>query len=112
MGCKVWESVGRLSKDFVWGRWPGSTLRTVFVCRLMPCSGQHIPSQERMADARDLFRNEKSTEFVIVTIPTIMAMSESVRLADSLKREGVPLHTIVVNQVCVHGERCGEQVGG
>ena len=53
-----------------------------------------------MADARDLFRNEKSTEFVIVTIPTIMAMSESVRLADSLKKEGVPLHTIVVNQVC------------
>jgi arsenite-transporting ATPase len=55
--------------------------------------------QERMAEARDLFRNESSTEFVIVTIPTVMAVSESCRLAGSLKKEGVPLHTIVVNQV-------------
>ncbi|GAX82278.1 hypothetical protein CEUSTIGMA_g9707.t1 [Chlamydomonas eustigma] len=55
--------------------------------------------KERMAEARDLFRNESSTEFVIVTIPTVMAVSESCRLAGSLKKEGVPLHTIVVNQV-------------
>lgn len=30
-------------------------------------------SQERMAEARDLFRNKESTEFIIVTIPTVMA---------------------------------------
>ena len=52
-----------------------------------------------MAEARDLFRDPSRTEFVIVTIPTIMAVSESCRLASTLKQEGVPLHTIVINQV-------------
>ncbi len=54
-----------------------------------------------MAEARDLFRNKETTEFVIVTIPTVMAVSESCRLASALKAEGIPLHTIVVNQVGV-----------
>jgi len=54
--------------------------------------------KSRLADARDLFRNKETTEFVIVTIPTIMAMSESCRLAASLKKENVPVKTIVVNQ--------------
>lgn len=56
-----------------------------------------------MAEARDLFRDQKRTEFVIVTIPTIMAVSESIRLASALRHEGVPLHTIVINQV-IKGE--------
>lgn len=55
--------------------------------------------KERMADARDLFRNQQTTEFVIVTIPTIMAASESCRLAAALRKEEVPVKTIVVNQV-------------
>ncbi|KAG1670431.1 hypothetical protein FOA52_010167 [Chlamydomonas sp. UWO 241] len=55
--------------------------------------------KERMAEARDLFRNEETTEFVIVTIPTVMAMSESIRLAAALHKEGVPIKSIVVNQV-------------
>lgn len=52
-----------------------------------------------MAEARDLFRNQQTTEFVIVTIPTIMAAAESCRLAKALKTEHIPLHTIVINQV-------------
>jgi len=32
-----------------------------------------------MAEARDLFRNQASTEFIIVTIPTLMATAESAR---------------------------------
>jgi hypothetical protein len=59
-----------------------------------------------MAEARDLFRNEKSTEFVIVTIPTIMAASESCRLAVALRKESVPVKTIVINQV-----RAGRSAG-
>jgi anion-transporting ArsA/GET3 family ATPase len=54
-------------------------------------------------EARQLFRNPDTTEFVIVTIPTIMAVSESGRLAQSLREEGVPLHTLVVNQVRLAG---------
>ncbi|GFH18868.1 uncharacterized protein HaLaN_15738, partial [Haematococcus lacustris] len=53
----------------------------------------------RMAEARDLFRNQATTEFVIVTIPTVMAAAESCRLATALHKEGIPIKTIVVNQV-------------
>ncbi len=44
-----------------------------------------------MEEARDLFRNQKTTEFVIVSIPTVMAMAESERLAAALKQEDVPV---------------------
>jgi len=57
----------------------------------------------RMAEARDLFRNPASTEFVIVTIPTIMAAAESCRLAEALKKEHIPVRTLVVNQVVQEG---------
>jgi arsenite/tail-anchored protein-transporting ATPase len=56
-----------------------------------------------MEAARALFRDERSTEFLIVTIPTAMAAAESARLAAALRREGVPLRTIVVNQVLPEG---------
>ena len=52
-----------------------------------------------MEEARQLFRNKDTTEFVIVTIPTVMAAAESGRLAVALRKEGVPVNTIVINQV-------------
>jgi len=52
-----------------------------------------------MDEAKALFRNALTTEFVVVTIPTVMAAAESARLAGSLRKESIPLHTIVVNQV-------------
>lgn len=55
--------------------------------------------QARMEDAKQLFRNQQTTEFVIVTIPTVMATAESCRLAGALQHEGIPLKTIIVNQV-------------
>uniref|UniRef100_A0A0C9RW58 TSA: Wollemia nobilis Ref_Wollemi_Transcript_9655_1771 transcribed RNA sequence n=1 Tax=Wollemia nobilis TaxID=56998 RepID=A0A0C9RW58_9CONI len=55
--------------------------------------------KERMAMVRELFRDKESTEFVIVTIPTVMAVSESSRLRASLKKEGVPVKRLIVNQV-------------
>ena len=42
-----------------------------------------------MAEARNVFRNPATTEFVIVTIPTAMAAAESIRLAKALKEEQV-----------------------
>ncbi len=59
----------------------------------------HCGKQERMDEARQLFRNKDTTEFVIVTIPTVMAAAESGRLAVALRAEGVPVNTIVINQV-------------
>ncbi|GMY09252.1 ATPase GET3B-like [Fagus crenata] len=55
--------------------------------------------RERMGKVRDLFRDTDSTEFVIVTIPTVMAVSESSRLRASLKKENVPVKRLIVNQI-------------
>ncbi|KAH1045834.1 hypothetical protein J1N35_036618 [Gossypium stocksii] len=55
--------------------------------------------RERMVKVRDLFRDTDSTEFVIVTIPTVMAVSESSRLRASLNKENVPVRRLIVNQI-------------
>ncbi|GAU15847.1 hypothetical protein TSUD_40680, partial [Trifolium subterraneum] len=55
--------------------------------------------RERMLKVRDLFRDTDSTEFVIVTIPTVMAVNESSRLSASLKKESVPVKRLIVNQI-------------
>ncbi|XP_034205836.1 ATPase ARSA1-like isoform X2 [Prunus dulcis] len=55
--------------------------------------------RERMIKVRELFRDTDSTEFVIVTIPTVMAVSESSRLHASLKKESVPVNRLIVNQI-------------
>lgn len=48
---------------------------------------------------KELFRDPKGTEFVIVTIPTVLAISESSRLLASLRAESVPVRRLVVNQL-------------
>ncbi|KAK9664486.1 hypothetical protein RND81_14G045700 [Saponaria officinalis] len=79
-----------------------SALKSVF--------GQEQPSQgdaasklkklqERLVKVRELFRDTESTEFVIVTIPTVMAINESSRLCASLKKESVPVRRLIVNQL-------------
>ncbi|XP_057732592.1 ATPase GET3B [Arachis stenosperma] len=55
--------------------------------------------RERMIKVRELFRDTDATEFVIVTIPTVMAVSESSRLSASLKKENVPVKRLIVNQI-------------
>ncbi|XP_059666052.1 ATPase GET3B-like [Cornus florida] len=55
--------------------------------------------RERMIKVRELFRDTDSTEFVIVTIPTVMAINESSRLCASLKKEQVPVKRLIVNQI-------------
>ena len=52
-----------------------------------------------MEEAKALFRNPDTTQFIIVTIPTLMAASESARLAAALRKEGVPVKLMIVNQV-------------
>uniref|UniRef100_A0A2P2KMS3 ATPase ASNA1 homolog 2 n=1 Tax=Rhizophora mucronata TaxID=61149 RepID=A0A2P2KMS3_RHIMU len=55
--------------------------------------------RDRMLKVRELFRDTESTEFVIVTIPTVMAVSESSRLCASLRKENVPVKRLIVNQI-------------
>lgn len=55
--------------------------------------------REKMAKVRDLFRDPDTTEFIIVTIPTVMAINETSRLCESLKKESVPVNRLILNQV-------------
>ena len=54
--------------------------------------------QSRMEEAQRMFRDPSVTEFVIVSIPSMMSVAESKRLCRSLQREGVPVRRLVVNQ--------------
>lgn len=52
-----------------------------------------------MEEAKALFRDGARTEFVVVTIPTVMAIAESERLVAALNSEGILVRTLIVNQV-------------
>lgn len=52
-----------------------------------------------MAIVRDLFRDEVQTEFIVATIPNMMAIAESSRLVDELRKERIPVRHLFVNQV-------------
>ncbi|EFH40958.1 anion-transporting ATPase family protein [Arabidopsis lyrata subsp. lyrata] len=60
--------------------------------------------KERMEKVRNVFRDANTTEFVIVTIPTVMAINESSRLHASLRKENVPVHRLIVNQLLPQSE--------
>ncbi|XP_010456712.1 PREDICTED: ATPase ASNA1 homolog 2-like [Camelina sativa] len=60
--------------------------------------------KERMEKVRNVFRDVNTTEFVIVTIPTVMAVNESSRLHASLRKENVPVHRLIVNQLLPQSE--------
>lgn len=48
---------------------------------------------------KELFRNKEATEFVVATIPTMLAVNESERLLRSLRKDNIPCKRMVVNQV-------------
>lgn len=63
--------------------------------------------QTRIREVKQLFRDKKSTEFVIATIPTVLAVKESSRLIKALRKEDIPCRRIVVNQII--GEHTSER---
>jgi hypothetical protein len=54
----------------------------------------------------DLFRDEFQTEFIVATIPTMMAISESQRLVDELRKEHIPIRHLFVNMLQPSNEDC------
>ncbi|XP_028756958.1 ATPase ARSA1-like [Neltuma alba] len=62
--------------------------------------------KQQMAKVRELFRDSDTTEFIIVTIPTVMAIRESSRLHASLKKERVPVQRLIINQVLPSSSDC------
>lgn len=55
--------------------------------------------QDSVVMVRDLFRDQNSTEFIIATIPTVLGVRESARLAAALRKENIACKRIIVNQV-------------
>ena len=62
--------------------------------------------KESMGVVRRLFRDKVRTEFIIATIPTIMAINESERLADQLKLEEIQVQNVMVNQIMPENLDC------
>jgi arsenite-transporting ATPase len=61
------------------------------------------------ADAKrveQLLQNAAATEFVVVTIPEEMAVAESERLLNALKRFRIPTRNLIVNHVVEQDTRC------
>lgn len=59
-----------------------------------------------MAKVRDLFTDEVQTEFIVATIPNMMAIAESKRLVDELRREHVPVRHLFVNHCQPENSGC------
>ena len=56
--------------------------------------------KSKMARMEDRLRDHETTNFLVVTVPTTMAVKESQRLVSQLKSLGIKVPAIVVNQ-CV-----------
>lgn len=59
-----------------------------------------------MAVVRDLFRDAIQTEFIVATIPNMMAIAESRRLIDELRKEKIPIRHVFVNQIQPSNDDC------
>jgi anion-transporting ArsA/GET3 family ATPase len=58
--------------------------------------------QFKMMELQDLFRDEERSEFVVVTIPTVLAVAESERLVTELRKQEVPVKHMVVSADVEH----------
>ena len=59
--------------------------------------------RNKMGRLQQTLKDKDRTSFIIVTIPTKLAVEESKRLLKELNREGIAVNHIVVNQ-CVEGD--------
>eukprot|EP00188_Purpureofilum_apyrenoidigerum_P000026 Plantae.Rhodophyta-Purpureofilum_apyrenoidigerum.ctg10110.p2 GENE.Plantae.Rhodophyta-Purpureofilum_apyrenoidigerum.ctg10110~~Plantae.Rhodophyta-Purpureofilum_apyrenoidigerum.ctg10110.p2 ORF type:complete len:388 (+),score=98.10 Plantae.Rhodophyta-Purpureofilum_apyrenoidigerum.ctg10110:103-1164(+) len=62
--------------------------------------------KKSMQVVRDLFKDERQTEFIVATIPNMMAIAESMRLIDELHKESIPVHYVFVNQIQPENDHC------
>ncbi len=65
---------------------------------------EHLKSS--MNIVRDLFKDGSQTEFIIATIPTMMAINESERLKSQLNQEGISVNHIIINQIQNDNSNC------
>lgn len=55
--------------------------------------------QEDLASLKSLLEDPRQTQFTVVTIPTALAVAESERLVNSLRKQQIQISSIVCNQV-------------
>eukprot|EP01041_Mallomonas_annulata_P004598 gene4598-9134_t len=55
--------------------------------------------QIRLEKMRNSLKNSKETQFIIISIPTTLAVAESMRLVDNLQQEGISISSLICNQV-------------
>lgn len=55
--------------------------------------------RQQVRRVREILFDPQSTEFIVVTIPTMMAVTESSRFHESLKKDGAHTRRLVINQV-------------
>uniref|UniRef100_A0ACD5UAY7 Uncharacterized protein n=1 Tax=Avena sativa TaxID=4498 RepID=A0ACD5UAY7_AVESA len=55
--------------------------------------------RQQIAGVCDIMQDPQLTEFLILTIPTVMAIAESSRFHASLKKDGAPATRLIINQV-------------
>ena len=60
-------------------------------------------AQNTVKDIKQKITNENSTEFIVVGIPTMMSLLESIRLVTELTFYSIPNKYLVVNMVRVYG---------
>eukprot|EP00871_Galdieria_phlegrea_P002394 jgi/Galph1/3155/GphlegSOOS_G1809.1 len=62
--------------------------------------------KKSMKIVRELFRDQQQTEFIVATIPNMMAIAESLRLVQELRKEKIPVRHLFVNQIQVENNHC------
>ena len=62
--------------------------------------------KESVRNIKDHLQDPYMTEFIIVTIPTMMAVYESKRLLASLNHYNIPIRRIIINQLIPESTEC------
>ncbi len=62
--------------------------------------------KEKIVIARDQLMDPNLTQFIIVTIPTLMGIFESERLNEELQEHKIPNTHIIINQINPNNENC------
>lgn len=62
--------------------------------------------RKRIESAREHLQNHEETEFIPITIPTLMSIWETERLLQALRQYGISAKTIIVNQVNPENDKC------
>jgi arsenite/tail-anchored protein-transporting ATPase len=62
--------------------------------------------KERISHAREILSDPKKTHYTMVMIPEAMSISETGRALETLKGYGIPVKSLIVNQIIPQSKNC------